>query len=198
MKLVPIVLIAIGTCAIAQTDQLRIEEQKAVKEIERVGGTFAWITEDSKELFCLDIENKSKVFDFRALSGLNRLNVLRIFQGKIENKSLVHLTKLNRLELLVITSEGLTNDGTKFIGKLTTLTKLDLMSNSITGKGLQELRNLKSLRRLFLYNTTVVDADLVPLAEMTWLDELCLPTTITDAGLAKLKTSLPKTSIRKF
>ena len=198
MKLAPIVLTVMATISFGQTKTLSDKEQRAISEVERIGGTFAWVSEDDKQILSLDVDNKGKIFDFGKLKDIKSLRALRVFQGKIDEKSLPHLSKLTYLELLVITSTGLTDRGTKFIGKLTPINKLDLMSNSITGKGLQELRNLKSLRRLFLYNTTVVDADLVPLAEMTWLDELCLPTTITDAGLAKLKTSLPKTSIRKF
>ena len=198
MKLAPIVLIIMAALAFGQTNRLSDKEQRAVKEVERLGGTFEWVSHDDEKLLSLDVDNKTKVFDFGKLKDIKSLRVLRVFQGKIDESSLIHLRKIPKLELLVVTSDGLTDKGAKSIGKLVSLNKLDLSSKSLTGSGLGELGSLKSLKRLFLYNTTIVDADLSPLAKMVWLEELCLPMTVSDEGLVKLKTSLPKTSIRKF
>jgi len=51
------------------------------------------------------------------------------------------------------------------------------------------------LQTLWLENTQITDAGLVHLSGLTSLQELDLPSQITDAGLAKLKEALPNCDI---
>lgn len=173
-------------------------ERVILKKIEQVGGSSSVIEEDERTLLCLDIDNKDQTLDFTALAGLERLNVLRILQGSITERSLSHLTKFKKLELLVIVCSGLTDKGLKEIGKITSLKKLDFGGDKITKNGLAELKNLKNIDRLFLYNTTIKDADLEPLGHLLSLTELCLPMTVSEEGVRLLKARLPKASIRRL
>ena len=193
-----IALLAVCFTGTSQREQLPIVEQRAITRIEQAGGTFAWVKEEGRTIFCLDVNAKDKTFDFGTLAELRSLQVLRVFQGRIDPKSVIHLTTLKKLELLVITSDGLTDSAMKSIGKLKALTKLDVKGDGLTNVGLAELVHLKALRRLFLYNTMLQDSHLAPLYQLKWLDELCVPMTVSDAGLARLKAALPQSSVRKF
>lgn len=189
-------LLVVGFTPPRQVETLSPLERSAVKRIERSGGTFAWVKEEGRSFFCLDVNAKGKTFDFGTLVELKSLQVLRVFQGKIDEESLIHLPKLKKLELLVITSDGLTDKGLKSVGKLVRLTKLDLKSDSISDEGLAELLHLKSLKRLFLYNTRITDSSLDTLCRLTWLDELCVPKTVSESGLSRLRKALTRTSVR--
>ena len=198
MNISAMALLVVGFVTPVQAGTLSSSEKIAVRRVEQAGGTFEWVQEDGRLTFCLDVNAKEKPFDFEPLVELKSLRVLRVFQGKIDEKSLVHLPKLKSLELLVITSDGLTNKGLKSIGKLVGLTKLDVKSENLTEVGPSEFLKLKSLKRLFLYNTKITDSSLNSLCRLTWLSELCVPKTVSEAGLTRLRIALPKASVRSL
>ena len=170
-------------------------ETKAGLALRSVGGNLNWVKDGDWKL-SLDINNKSKAFDFKQIETLSRLSVLRIFQGGIREESLATLSGMPRLELLVILSDGLSDKAMPLIGALKGLKKLDIKSAKLTVKGLNELKGLKSLRRLYLYNTKIKDGDLAPLMGLKQLSVLDLPPTVSSAGLKKVKQALPKTDVR--
>lgn len=169
-------------------------ESTTAEALKAIGGKTSWVEEDHWQL-SLDIQNTHKKLDLGMVTGLKRLYALRVFQGGIDEESLRSLATLKNLGLLVILSSGMTDKGMVHIGKLLQLDKLDVKSDSISSKGLACLRPLKKLTRLYLYNTKIKDSDLAPLMSLKQLTVLDLPPTVTDRGLAKLRTALPKAHV---
>lgn len=188
----------VAVALFSQEPTLTDGQARAKSRVEKLGGSFAWVQEEGAWLWCLDIDNKSKTLDFTQLKGLEDLAVLRIFHGRIDEKSLKSLRSFKKLQLLVILSDGLSDRGMKAIGDLVSLTKLDLKSGTLTSNGLVHLQRLKSLKRLFLFNTEVTDRDLEPLSKLRQLDELALPKTVSEAGLKRLAGQLPKAKVSRF
>ena len=191
---------AVAVCAVMlhQEPTLDAKELVAQSKVSQRGGKLTWIREDEKWVQCLDVDNVGKTFDFQALNDLRRLAVLRVFQGKIVESSLSHLSSLHQLELLVILSDGLPDRGMKWIGTIPNLVKLDVKSASMTRSGLSRLSKNNKLRRLFLYNTELTDKDLGPLHNLKKLDDLVLPKSVSSEEVRRIRSSLKTTRVSQM
>jgi internalin A len=83
--------------------------------------------------------------------------------------------------------------------KLRSLERLDLDGSEVTDAGLGTLSNLRGLQVLSLAETAITDKGLRHLESMSQLRFLELDgcPQITDAGVARLKTALPKCQIHR-
>ena len=174
--------------------EFNVEERAFQAKWAHSGGSLVWVKE-SDWMLSLDLTLGESAFDFGELAPLKRLAALRVFKGSVREGTLAKLAGLPKLELLVILSAGVTDRGLAAIARLTRVNKLDVAGPTITSAGLASIAKMPSLRRLFLYNTKIRDEDLGPLERLSKLQDLTLPLTVSEAGLARLKMRLPNARV---
>jgi hypothetical protein len=175
------------------------DETTAVALLKRAGASIVELNnEQDGHGLAIDFNRKISNNDLKPVTGLERLIGIRILGGGITEDGLRYIDQVPNLRLLVIKSEAVTDKGLESIGKLKSLIKLDFMKANISGKGLAHLSGLTNLKRLYLYSTKVRDDDLAPLEKMSSLKLIDLPSTVTDAGVARLKRALPGAEISRM
>lgn len=128
-----------------------------------------------------------------AFEGMKNLDYLFLWaKGPITDAGLKHLGGCEKLELLNIggNGDGITGSGFESLGQCKALRELTLNALAkIEGQNLRFLSKLKSLENLRLSGCSLVnDADMEWVGQMTNLKYLHVGrTSVTDAGLAKLK-----------
>ena len=135
----------------------------------------------------------------RALSDLDKLKVLDLYNTQVTDAGLVHLKGLN-LKELTIPKSAQTDLGLKhYLAAIEPRSVLYLRDwGGVTDAGLVHLKGMTNLRELDLYRTKVTGAGLVHLKGLTNLQKLTLRgTKITDAGVAELQQALPNCEITK-
>jgi len=119
------------------------------------------------------------------LRGLKALNLQRT---RFEARDFKYLTGLGKLEVLRLGDHKLTDESMRYIGELTSLRSLALWGTGISDEGLKHLQDLRNLTFLALNSCDITDEGLGYLENMTSLEGLQLTRTkITDEGLSKLK-----------
>ena len=173
-------------------------ESEALSQAKCQGAEEAWVTENGKEVLCLDYTNPKVKVNFESVGKLKPLYALRLLGNDVKFGSLSPLRALPSLGLLVIMGKGVNDDDLKEIGQMKRLDKLDIRGDSITVSGLKQIQNLKKLRRLFLYGSKIKDSDLSAFEPMTWLEQLDLPPTVSQARVEALKAKLPKCIVSRW
>lgn len=129
-----------------------------------------------------------RVGSLAPIGNLKGLKALNIQSAKFDSEDFKHLTGLTQLEVLRFGDYQLTDESMKYIGQLTSLRSLALWGTGISDEGLKHLQDLTNLTFLALNNCKITDEGLSCLKNMTALEGLQLTQTkITDKGLAKLK-----------
>jgi internalin A len=106
---------------------------------------------------------------------------------KVSDDFLKELNGLLSLKSLSIPCDQISDVGMKYIKEMTTLEMLDIQSKLITERGVADLRDLRKLKSLRLdYCASMTDKIAETLIELTELEELTLPATITNMGIKKL------------
>lgn len=183
---------------VAQQSTLTAAQNQALERVRQSGGDPAWVTENGKEVLCIDYSRQGGKIELSTLEVLTPLYALRIMGPEVDARQYRFLRRLPNFGLLVVTHKGVTDEGMKEIGNLSHLDKLDIRGDSLSRKGLEYLKRLKQLRRLFLYGSKIKDQDVMPLATLTWLDQLELPPTVSIAAIEELKLKLPHTTVTRW
>ena len=157
----------------------------------------------------------------KEVAKLQQLTGLSLYDTKITDAGLKDVAKMKQLEYLGLASTQITDAGLKEVAKLRKLTELEFLAEQITDAGLKELAKLQQLEALrfdscpkitdaglkevakleklhflILYRTEITDASLKEVAKMKQLKDLELGgTSVTKAGVAKLKKALPNCDI---
>jgi len=119
------------------------------------------------------------------LTGLKALNIQR---ATFDSEDFKHLTGLTQLEVLRCGDHKLTDDSMRYVGQLTSLRSLALWGTAISDEGLKHLQDLSNLTFLALNRCEITDHGLGYLKNMTALEGLQIyQTKITDNGLAELQ-----------
>ena len=130
------------------------------------------------------------------LKGLTGLQKLYVANTQITDTGLVHLKGLTGLRMLNVAYTQITDVG---LGHLKGLTGLQLLflSDKITDAGVEHLKGLTGLQYLWL-GGKITDAGIEHLKGLTGLQFLGLSgTQVTDAGVQRLKQSLPNLTIER-
>ncbi len=126
--------------------------------------------------------------EFRHLTGLQYLEVLRLGDYKLTDSSMQYVGRLAALQSLALWNTGISNEGLKYLQGLTHLTFLALNNCTITDEGLRYLHGMTALEGLQLSQTKISDAGLVHLLHLTRLKNLSIDRDgITDAGMKHLE-----------
>jgi hypothetical protein len=129
-----------------------------------------------------------KIGSLAPVGNLKDLKALNLQSTKFDSEDFKHLTGLAQLEVLRLGDQRLSDSSMQYIGKLTSLRSLALWGTWISDEGLKHLQGLSNLTFLALNNCKITDEGLTYLKNMTVLEGLQLTQTkITDKGLAKLK-----------
>jgi len=129
-----------------------------------------------------------KISSLAPIGNLKGLKALNLQTAKFNSEDFKHLTELSQLEVLRLGDQQHTDGSMQYIGQLTSLQSLALWGTGISDEGLKHLRALTNLTFLALNNCKITDEGLSYLKNMTALDGLQLSQTkITDEGLVKLK-----------
>ena len=148
-----------------------------------------------------------------ALSGIPRIQILRMGSPNLTDAGFAHLAKLFSLQTLYIETSLATDEGVKHLGRINRLRQLDLGAPAMTGTGLGPIARLpeindlrlrspaltdvvfehfaraKSLRKLRLVErgwqppAALTNEGMFAIAPATWLTELWLPR--NDTGLTE-------------
>ena len=116
---------------------------------------------------------------------------------KLADNDYRHLTALPALEILKFPENDLGDDALVHIGKITTLKKLQLMENQITNDGLKHLAGLAKLTHLDLrWNKQLDDGCVKHLAALKSLEELnVFQTKISADGVKRIEAALPQCKV---
>ena len=142
-----------------------------------------------KGLKALNIQSaKFDSEDFKHLTGLTQLEVLRFGDYQLTDESMKYIGQLTSLRSLALWGTGISDEGLKHLQGLTNLTFLALNGCKITDDGLSYLKNMIALEGLQLTQTKITDKGLAKLKNFTRLKSLLIGyTNITDAGLEHLQ-----------
>lgn len=149
--------------------------------------------------------------DLAPLAKLEDLSSLYLADKPITDAGLVHISRLNKLTFLALPG-SVTDAGLKHLAGLTNLVTLSLDGTAVTGPGLEHLdcagslyhlslreaakftdagmpqvAKMTQLRTLNLWGTRVTDEGLAHVKDLKNLEQLILPSGITDAGLVYLE-----------
>jgi hypothetical protein len=126
------------------------------------------------------------------LEAMKDLRVLDLGAASVSEAGLAHLAGLTELEILRIGEAPVTDAVLESMGRLTKLGELTIGGPcDVTDQGTLLLsRNHRRLRQLEVWSG-ITDAGLEHLANLEELEDLRLPQTITDVGLAHFRGRLP-------
>jgi beta-lactamase regulating signal transducer with metallopeptidase domain/Leucine-rich repeat (LRR) protein len=175
---------ATGDIAIARNKEVKLEiNEEAAKDLSPLNNLRA----DDIQMLSFGWK-PVKITSLAPIGNLRGLKALNLQTAKFNSEDFKHLTELSQLEVLRLGDHQLTDGSMKYIGKLTSLCSLALWGTGISDEGLKHLQGLKNLTFLALNNCKITDEGLNYLKNMTALEGLQLTQTkITDKGLAKLK-----------
>jgi Leucine Rich repeat len=131
----------------------------------------------------------------RDVAKISNLQELNLVQTEITDQGLKEFTSLKKLKKLELWGTRVSNSGLQYLAKISGLEALSIGGN-ITDDGLRELAGSKGLKSLVLADPRITDTGVGHLVGLTRLEFLDLSrTSVTEAGVATLKTSLPTCKI---
>jgi len=142
-----------------------------------------------KDLKALNLQSaKFDSEDFKHLTGLRKLEVLRLGDHQLTDSSMQYIGKLTSLRSLALWGTGISDEGLKHLQGLTNLTFLALNNCKITDEGLSYLKNMTALEGLQIYQTKITDRGLMNLQRVSQLKHIKLGGNgITDKGLKHIE-----------
>ena len=127
--------------------------------------------------------------EFRYLTGLSQLEVLRFGDYDLDDDSMQYLGQLKSLRSLALWGTGISDEGLRHLRNLANLTFLALNNCDITDQGLRYLEDMTALEGLQISDTKITDHGLVHLQHLVHLKHIKLEGNgITDTGLRRLET----------
>jgi hypothetical protein len=177
-------------------DQIYRDQQKAITEIEKLGGGVFGEKGGGLyvNLFLRDVpfgENRTRGIaqKFADLHSLIDLRGLSLGHSRVSKLGLLCIQGLPNLRSLDLSYTNLNDAGLAPLKNLGQLEKLDLRGSRVSDKGLAYLKGMSKLRVLILKDTQIGDAGLANLKSLRNLNTLNLENTkVTNAGLASLSS----------
>ncbi len=167
-------ILSTSVFVLATTFYLPADEQGAIAEIEKIGGTVRKIAQNT--------DDQEAAFH---LSGKD-----------LTDDGLVHLKEVSNLVWLNLANTKITDEGLRQLSDIKTLKRLHLENTQIGDAGLAYLAGLENLEYLNLYGTQVSDAGLEHLKGLKNLKKLYLwQSNATPAGAEQLKDALANVDI---
>jgi hypothetical protein len=136
---------------------------------------------------------------WRNLANLRELKQLDIaFADAIGDAELAHLSGLTKLESLRLYRGGFSGEGLRQIAGLTQLRSLDLNGTPLGDEALETIRQMPRLERLWLKDAGITDAGLATLQTLRELRSLWVGPQVTKEAAERLQQELPQCTIRNW
>lgn len=137
------------------------------------------------------------IASLKHLPSLPRLEVLTLSECDVTDAGLPRADRSPKLHELALAGAKVTDAGLDCLTGFNQLESLDLSSTAITDAGLIRLVGLSKLRRLDLRNNSrITNSGLRYIEKLTGLQEfLCSDTLVTEEGVKRLQSVLPKCSV---
>jgi len=143
-----------------------------------------------KELTLQDCQVSQSTLDH--LTGLQKLQTLRLYLVETEKPDLAFLEKLSALSEFVLLPEAPARANLEHVGRLKHLKCLTLIDAGLTDDDLKQLQGLSSLEELWLRANHITDAGLEHLQGLKSLIRLRVDRRLVySAGMAKLRQAIP-------
>lgn len=171
---------------------LTVEQQKAVAEIEKIGGKIEYNA--AGKVVKIDLNNaKIADADVKILALFSELEWLDLRITPIGDEAAGYLGNLRNLKFLNLFRTNLTDSGLAQLRNLTQLETLLIGGTQITDEGLKNLESLSKLRKISVFRTAVSNAGLKHLEKLAALEILLIGNSkITEEGAKSLQKTLPK------
>jgi Leucine-rich repeat (LRR) protein len=138
------------------------------------------------ELLRVNADIPAKDADLDLLTELTNLTSLNLSETNITDAGLDRVVTLRRLEFLQLNNTKISDAGLAKLKSLGRLKSLYLPGTNVTDAGMSELQSLQTIALLYLGNTMVTDQGLMPVGKLGNLTDLILGSATTDRGLAHL------------
>lgn len=137
--------------------QAPADEQAAIDQINKAGGTVRVIARNSKEKEATFHLSDQEVTDaaLEPLKEVSELVWLNLRGTKVTDEGLKHLAGLKSLKRLHLEKTEITDEGLKQLAALENLEYLNLYETKVTDAGLEHLGGLKNLKKLYVWQTGV-------------------------------------------
>jgi len=146
-----------------------------------------------RELLLDNAESRFTASGINYLSGLPKLEHLRIRGGGIDDKALIHLAGLESLKILNVPQGTFGDAALVELKRLPYLVQFRFSSPRVTDAGMKTLAELPAIKRLHLINVPITDAGLATLAKIEQLESLYIDGgQFSDAAVEKLFQARPK------
>lgn len=157
------------------------------------------VLEDLTDLSHLDVRY-TRISD-AGLSHFRRMTQLRklyLSGTDVSDSGLKTLNHMPELRTLYLSGTKIGDGGIVHVARLKQLEELNLSQcKTITDAGIELLKSQRQLKQLNLTGTGITDEGLQHLARLEKLEGLYLHgTNVTEAGIGRLRTALPKCKIR--
>lgn len=164
------------------------QEQAAIREIERLGGTV--FVEKGGPVWL-----RNRLGDER-MTWFEHVNSVQLYGIRATDGACVHLARFSHLQHLALDGAEITDGGLVSLAGLTNLTTLSLGNTRITDSGLVRLLGLTNLVWLSLNHTQISDAGLDQLHDLKNLSRLQIRgTKASPKGIGRLEKALPQLDI---
>jgi hypothetical protein len=172
------------------------DQRDAVEAITRSGGYVVY-DRDLQDPFR---RQHARFFEWlEDLIGIDYLSHVSeiAFDGRATDADLMEIGRLSRLQRLSISSSPISDDGLKNLRGLTSLRQLFLHGTSISDEALVNLQGLARLELLTLVDTQITDAGLTHLRRLRCLQELDVPSRISDRAIQTLQRDLASVQVNR-
>ena len=176
-----------------QTSRNTNEQQKAVAEIERLGGKVEFNAE--KAVVKVDLNNAPITDDavLKNLAAFQALEWLDLRQTAIGDEAVAYLKNLKKLKFLNLFRTNMSDRGLAELKELTALETLLIGGTSITDEGLKNLEKFSKLKKISIFRTAISDAGIKYLEKLPSLEVLLMGgSKISEDGAKQLQKALPK------
>ena len=119
------------------------------------------------------------------------------FDGRATDADLMEIGRLSRLERLSISSSPISDDGLKNLRGLTSLRQLFLHGTSISDEALSQPAGPVAPELLTLVDTKITDTGLTHLRNLHSLQELDVPSCISDRAIQSLQRDLTSVQVNR-
>lgn len=175
-----------------QTSGITNLQEKAAREIERLGGKIEYNAE--KAVVKVDLNNaKITDADLKNLAAFHELEWLDLRITAIGDEGVAQLKNLKKLKFLNLFRTNLSDKGLAELKDLTELETLLIGGTRVNDDGLKNLEKFSRLRKISVFRTAVSDAGIRHLEKLPLLEVLLIgESKISEEGVKRLREVLPK------
>jgi hypothetical protein len=169
------------------------EYQRALARVSELGGFVEGGNDWAREVKLADTPTTDA--DLARLGPLRDAEILDLLGTQVYGPGLQHLRDWKSLRTLFLTLSKVDDDGLQYLAEMPWLTTLILDFTPVGDRGLEWVGRITGLQVLNIDGTRCTDAGLRHLESLRHLRTLYFGGSITEVGVARLKTKLPELEV---